>query len=115
MKHLVLIALTLALAACGGQDASPDGSAEAPAPDVSAGTDSAVQSCLDLVGQEQYADAVPACLAAVERAPESERAQAALDQARAGLAGVDAGAAQLESGAAELEGAAGAYGDPATD
>ena len=115
MRRLALIGLILTLAACGGQEGGPAGTSETDTPEVSAGSAAAVQGCLDLVSSEQYADAVPACLAALEQDPESQRAQAALDQARAGLAGIAAGAAELESGAADPDAAARPGREPATD
>jgi len=108
MTRLAVIGLILALAACGGQDGSSVETSDAGSADVAAGADPAVQGCLELVGDEQFAEAVPACMAALEQVPDSERAQAALEQARAGLASVDAGAAQLDATAGELEEAAGA-------
>ena len=112
MKRLAGIGLILTLAACGGQDMSGDaGNA-----DVAAGADQAIEDCLELVANEQYAEALGVCHAAVRQAPESERAVAGLRQASEGVAQLDPGAAELDDDAEDRlddagapEGAAGEY------
>ena len=77
-----------------------------------------VQSCLDLVAQTQYAQAVPVCLEAQIIDPTNARVQAALDKAKAEAAGLDAAsaaaAAKADAAVGEATGAAeGAIDDAA--
>jgi hypothetical protein len=118
-KYAAALAM-LALIACGGQEASapePTQGAEASgteavggtAPDVAgapfeAAAPAEIQSCLELVQEGRFSDAVPVCLRAVEQNPESAEAKAALEEAQQQAAGASAEEAGSEAlGEAESE------------
>ena len=66
------------------------------------GVDPAVQSCLDLVAEMKYGDAIPVCTGAVQQFPESMDAKAALEKAQQGASGAaQQAASEAASDAAE--------------
>jgi len=83
--------------AVSAQESAESGSgARATAPEV--------QSCLDLVGQARFREAVPVCLRAVEAAPGNAEVKQALDRAQREVATSEAGqAAESAKEAAESE------------
>lgn len=78
--------------ACGGQDSTspstpggaPDVSAPSPAAEKS--MSEAARSCLDLVEQRRWSEALDTCMQAARELPEDESIQSALETAQAELA-----------------------------
>ena len=134
MKRLAVIISVFALVACGGTDSGqtteagggPDVSAAgevspaAPeAPGIEVAVDPNVQSCLDLVRQTKFQEALPVCLAALDVDPDNQQVSDAVDQARTETAKVAAAEAvgqaaaegTAEDAASQLEGATGGIAD----
>ena len=118
MMRLVVIISVFALFACGGSDsgqtteagggaavsAAGEGSPAAPeTPAIEVAVDPNVQSCLDLIRQTKFQEALPVCLAALDVDPSNQQVRAAVDQARTETAKV---AAAEAAGQAAAEGAA---------
>lgn len=102
MKILVTISVLALLLACGGSDSGQDSAGSAETPPVAAAngggaptpeapsapaaaepsTDPQVQSCLDLVRDGQYQQAVPVCLAALKIDPNNQQVKSALARAQ---------------------------------
>jgi hypothetical protein len=121
-----VVVLMLAVMACGGSDrpATPESATAppvssqgtgaapaapaAPAPvAVEPETDPQAESCLSLVGQAKFQEALPVCTAALRNNPGNQQVQGALDQAKAETAKMAAASALGETpGAAEAAGAA---------
>ena len=115
--RLALMIVILALVACGGSDtaktdtaktavetpkaAGGDAPAKAPVAAAPAGEPAApepaanpdAQSCLDLVSQAKFQEALPVCMAALRIDPENAAVQEALSTAKAESASAAAGAA----------------------
>ncbi len=96
MIQKILLALALlALAACGGQDTAAgdaDVAASPPASETATGESGSatggaaspvVASCLDLVDQERWSQALPVCTRALGMDPENNDVQRALETAKA--------------------------------
>ena len=97
---------------------APGAASEAAKPDVAAPANPDAASCLDLVANEMYADAVPACERALSADPANEKVKSALDAAKAKIAEMGtkaaSGAADAAKGAADAaKDAAGSAGDAA--
>jgi hypothetical protein len=91
---------------------------EAAKPDVGAAANPDVQSCLDLVANELYSDAIPACDRALRADAANDKLKAALATAQAKVAEKAAGAAEgaadaAKDAAGEAQGAADAAKDAA--
>lgn len=102
MRKALTVCAAVILLACGGQEPGTTASeAEAGSmPDVAGeSADAIVADCLRLVEEGSYAEAVPVCLDAVERAPDSEAARAALVEAQAEISSLEESAME---GAAEI-------------
>jgi hypothetical protein len=125
MKRLAVTLSMLALLACGGtetaqttgSEAVPPVSAEgeaAPAPELPEPTAALepapeVASCLNLIRQQRFQEALPICLAALEVDPDNLEVQAAVEQAQsetAKLAAAEAAASAPSEAAAQLDEAA---------
>jgi hypothetical protein len=125
MRRLAITLSMLALLACGGTDTAQTSGSEA-LPPVSAAGEAApaleipeptsapelapeVASCLDLIRQQRFQQALPVCLAALEVDPDNLEVQAAVEQARteAGkLAAAEAAESASGEAAAQAEEAA---------
>lgn len=121
MRRLALTLSILALVACGETETTPTAETEAPAP-VSAAVEAAapepaapaataetapeVASCLDLIGQAKFQEALPVCLAALEIDPDNEAVQNAVAKARTETAKL-AGSGEAAATAGEAAGQAG--------
>jgi len=88
MRRGVIIGFAvLGLAACGQKSEAPaggapsSGAAEPAKPDVSAGANEDVTSCLDLVANAKYSDAVPVCTRALNLDATNEKVKSALETA----------------------------------
>ncbi len=123
MARLAIMISVFALLACGGSDTSQTGDAggvppveaaveetaeviaipEPAIPEPAMPVDPKVQSCLDLIGQSQFQQALPVCLAALNIDPDNQQVQDAVAQARTETAKL---AAAETAGAAAGEGAA---------
>jgi hypothetical protein len=97
---------------------APSAAPEAAKPDVGAAANPDATSCLDLVANEMYSDAIPACERALRADATNEKVKSALAAAQAKL--VDAaskaagGAAESAQGAADAaKGAGGSAEDAA--
>ena len=124
MARLAIIISVFALLACGGSDSSQTGDAsgvppaeatmddtaavppvpEPAVPAPAATVDPKVQSCLDLIGQSQFQQALPVCLAALNVDPNNQQVQDAVSKARtetAKLAAAEAAGSAAAEGAAE--------------
>ena len=125
MRKFAVTLSMLALLACGGTDTAQTSGSEAmppvsaageaaPAPEIPEPTAALepapeVTSCLNLIRQQQFQEALPACLAALEVDPDNLEVQAAVEQAQSETAKLAAAeAAQSASGeaAAQLDEAA---------
>jgi hypothetical protein len=122
MRRLAIAFSILALFACGETDTGPAGESQAQ-PGASATGDEAamieteelmaiaeqvdpqVASCLDLIRQAMFQEALPVCLAALEIDPDNQEVQDAVAKAQAETAKM--------AGMAEAEGAAAAQADEA--
>jgi len=98
MLRVAIAILLLATLACGGQDSgsapatggagtSESGSGAMPTSGdvekaLEAAVDPAVQSCLDLVREQKYTEAVPACTRAAKVDPDNAEVTSALQSAR---------------------------------
>ena len=123
MLRLTVVTLVLAFFACGGGDEDGTGGAigDVSAPSESAATQTPqaesvgvhpeVESCLGLVGEGDYARALPVCLEALNVDPNNDEVVAAVDQARAQVASADAARATSEA----ASDAAAAVGDAAAE
>ena len=123
MARLAIIISVFALLACGGSDSGQTGDAsgvppveatmdetaavppvpEPAVPAPAATVDPKVQSCLDLISQSQFQQALPVCLAALAIDPDNQQVQDAVAQAQAETAKL---AAAEAAGEAAVEGAA---------
>jgi hypothetical protein len=135
MVRLAVIISVLALFACGSSDTTETGDAAGTAPAESAGAavtppvaatpptsprapetppaaaetaPPQVQSCLDLIAQAKFQQALPVCLAALKLDPTNQQVQDAVNTARAetasaGQAAADA-SAQLDEATGEAAG-----------
>ena len=115
MMRLIVTVFVFAVLACGGSDtgetgaaggAAPGGeSASAPeTPEPSVTVDPKVQSCLDLIRQSKYQEALPVCLAALKIDPGNQQVQDAVDKAKAEtakLAAAEAASQAAGEGAAD--------------
>jgi hypothetical protein len=116
MVRLAFVISVFALFACSGSDegrTTDAGDAQrvdaagmertaapkAPEPAATTEVDPKVQSCLDLVRQAEYQQALPVCLAALKIDPDNQQVRDAVDQARAEAAKL--AAAEAVGGAAE--------------
>jgi hypothetical protein len=142
MMRLALTIFVLALLACGGSDTAKTGDADAektaaaaPAADTAApvaaspsGTGAAApeapanpqaESCLSLVSQAKFQEALPVCMAALRIDPDNEAVQTALATAKAesATAAADAavGSATDEAGSAVKGLTGGTLGGSATE
>jgi hypothetical protein len=125
MRRFAVTLSILALLACGGTDtaqtsgdeATPPVSAvgdaapapEIPEPEATAEVAAEVVSCLNLIREKQFQEALPACLAALEVDPENVEVQAAVEQAQtetAKLAAAEAAESAQGEAAAQAEEAA---------
>jgi hypothetical protein len=122
MVRLAIVISVFALLACGGSDSNQTGDAggvppvetavdedvieipEPAMPEPTATVDPKVQSCLDLVSQSQFQQALPVCLAALNVDPDNQQVQDAVAKARTEAAKL---AAAEAAGSAAAEGAAG--------
>jgi len=124
MVRLAIVISVFALLACGGSDSNQTGDAggvppvetaveetvdvieipEPAMPEPTATVDPKVQSCLDLISQSQFQQALPVCLAALNVDPDNQQVQDAVAQARTEAAKL---AAAEAAGSAAAEGAAG--------
>jgi len=116
MVRLAIVISVFALLACGGSETSQTGDAGG-APPVEAAVDETadvpavpavtvdpkVQSCLDLIRQAEFQQALVVCLAALEIDPDNQQVQDAVATARAEAAKM---AAAEAAGGAAAEGAA---------
>ena len=99
MRRLAVTLSMLALLACGGTDTaqtsgseglppvSAAGETAAPAPEIPEPTAALepapeVASCLNLIRQQRFQEALPTCLAALEIDPDNVEVQAAVEQAQ---------------------------------
>jgi type IV secretory pathway VirB10-like protein len=120
MVRLAVMIFVLALFACGDSDTgttgdatgaapmaatSPEGAKapEAPPPAPAVTANPQAQSCLDLIGQAKFQQALPICIAALEIDPSNQQLEAAVETARAESASLLAAEA---AGQAAVEGAA---------
>jgi hypothetical protein len=78
--------------AAGGEMASVPDTPEPPAT-----VDPKVQSCLDLIGDAKYKEALPVCLAALEVDPGNQQVQDAVNKARSETAKLAAAEAASEA------------------
>ena len=128
MRRLAIAFSILALFACGQGETGPAGDSEAPAgvsatgdeaemveieevvvisePAAAEQVDPQVASCLDLVGQMKFQEALPACLAAAAIDPDNQQVQDAVAKARAETAKMAAGEAAAGDAAAQADEAA---------
>jgi len=125
MRRLAVTLSILALLACGGTETAQTSGSEAippvsaageaaPAPDIPEPTAAVevapeVASCLNLIQQQRFQEALPACLAALEADPDNLELQAAAEQAQseAGkLAAAEAAESAPSEAAAQLDEAA---------
>ena len=108
MTRLIVTIFAFAVLACGGSDtvqtgeaggaAAPSGSPSASdAPEPSVTVNPKVQSCLDLIRQLNYQEALPVCLAALEIDPDNQQVQDAVDKARAEAAKMAAAEAATQA------------------
>ena len=124
MVRLAIVISVFALLACGGSDSNQAGDAggvppvetaveetvdvieipEPAMPEPTATVDPNVQSCLDLISQSQFQQALPVCLAALNVDPDNQQVQDAVAKARTEAAKL---AAAEAAGSAAAEGAAG--------
>jgi len=122
MRRLAIAFSILALFACGQGETGPAGDSEAPAgvsatgdeavvveteevvvisePAAAEQVDPQVASCLDLVGQMKFQEALPACLAAAAIDPDNPEVQDAVAMAQVETAEM-AGMAEAEAAADE--------------
>jgi hypothetical protein len=120
-RGIIIGFVVLVLTACGqGQKGSTEGQAAAPSaaapteaapsaaagaeaakPDVSAGANQDAASCLDLVANAKYSDAVPVCTRALSLDSTNEKVKTALETANAKVAEAAGGAADAAKGAAD--------------
>ena len=106
MRDLILATLVIGLAACGGQDSQLRETIDAVS-DVAAGeaagdaagaaanamrVDPSAKSCLQLVTQAAWAEAVPTCTEAVSTAPDNTELHNALATAKSNSANQASGA-----------------------
>jgi hypothetical protein len=122
MQRTAIAILLLATLACGGQDSgSAPASGGAGTGETGSGAmptsgdvekalegavDPSVQSCLDLVREQKYAQAVPACTRAAKADPDNPEVASALQSAREQAASAqmpEATGAAREAGEAALE------------
>ena len=116
MRRLAVTLSILALLACGGTETAQTSGSEAippvsavgeaaPAPGIPEPTATAevapeVASCLNLIQEKRFQEALPACLAALEADPDNLEVQAAAEQAQS-EAGKLAAAEAAESASGE--------------
>ncbi len=107
MMRLAFVISVFALFACSGSDTSQTGDAGGVPPVAGAAEEAAVapevQSCLDLIRQSEFQQALPVCVAALEIDPDNQQVQDAVSQARVETAKL---AAAQAAGEATAEGAA---------
>ena len=125
MRRLAVTLSMLALLACGGTDTAQTSGSEgllpvsaagetAPAPEIpepTAALEAApeVASCLNLIRQQRFQEALPTCLAALEIDPDNVEVQAAVEQAQseaAKLAAAETAGSAPSEAAAQAEEAA---------
>ena len=125
MRRLAVTLSMLALLACGGTDTAQTSGSEAmppvsaageaaPAPEIPEPTAALepapeVASCLNLIRQQLFQEALPTCLAALEIDPDNIEVQAAVEQAQseaAKLAAAEAAGSAPSEAAAQAQEAA---------
>jgi len=126
MRRLAVTLSMLALLACGGTDTaqtsgseglppvSAAGETAAPAPEIPEPTAALepapeVASCLNLIRQQLFQEALPTCLAALEIDPDNVEVQAAVEQAQSEatkLAAAEAAGSAPSEAAAQAQEAA---------
>ena len=86
-RGLLIGFVVLGLTACGqGQQGSAEAGSQASKPDVSAGSNQDATSCLELVANAKYSDAVPVCTRALSLDQTNEKLKSALQTANEKLA-----------------------------